>query len=144
MADGNLALGEVNLNVRVEVEQPHGVSDGGAGFTDAGGDFFLLEGEFLGEADVAGGFFDGVEIFTLEVLDESHFEDVAIRGSALDDGDGGQAEFFRSSPAAFTCDEFVFSIDQTCDEWLDDAVLADGVDEVIEGCVDELVPRLQG
>ena len=144
MADGDLALGEIHLDVLVEIEEAHGVCDGGAGFADAGGDFFLLEGEFLGEADVAGCFFNGIEIFALKVLDESHLEDVSVGGGALDDGDGGEAEFFGGAPAAFTGDEFVFPLNEACDEWLDDAVLADGFDEIVEGCIDKLVPRLEG
>lgn len=79
----------------------------------------------------------------MKVLNESHFEDIAIRGGALDDRDGGESEFFRSSPAAFAGDEFVFSVYDARDEWLDDAVLADGVDEVVERCIDELVAGLE-
>ena len=42
MADGDLALGEVDLDVLVKIEQAHGVGDRGAGFADAGGDLFLF------------------------------------------------------------------------------------------------------
>ena len=143
VADGDLALGEVDLDVRVEIEQAHRVGDGGAGFADAGGDLFLLEGEFLGEPDVSGGFLDGVEILALEVLDEGHFQNIPVRCDALDDRDGGEAEFLRSAPAALTGDEFVFPIHQARDERLDDAVLADGLDEIIERRIDELVARLE-
>ena len=127
----------------MEIEQAHGIGDAGAGLADAGGDFILLEGEFLGEADVAGGFFHRVEILALEVLDERHFEHVAVGGLALDDGHGGEAEFFGGAPAAFAGDEFELAIHRADDERLDDAVLADRLHEVVERRFDEDGARLQ-
>lgn len=143
MADGDAALGEVDLDFRMEIEEAHGVGDGGAGFPDTGGDFLLLEGEFAGEADVSGGFFDGIEILALEVLDESHFKDIAVGGDAFDDGNGGEAEFFRGSPAALAGDKLIFPIDEAGDEGLDDAVLADGLDEIIKGGLHEVGTGLE-
>jgi len=143
MADGDLALGEVALNIGVEIEEAHRVGDGCARLADAGGNFLLFQGEFLGKADVASSFFNWVEVFALEVLDESHLEDITVGGSALDDRDCGEAEFFGCPPTAFTGNEFVFPINKTGDERLDDTVLADGIDKVIEWCVDEMRPRLE-
>ena len=143
VADGEAALGDEQLHVAVEIEQAHGIGDAGAGFADAAGDFILLEREFLGEADVAGGFFHRVEVFALEVLDERHFEHIAVGRLAFDDRHGGEAEFAGGAPAAFAGDEFEFAIHRADDERLDDAVLADRLDEVVERGFAELGARLQ-
>lgn len=143
VADADLAAGDEDLDIGVEFEQAHGVGDTGAGFADAFGDVVLLHGEFFGEADVAGGFFDGVEVFALKVFDEGHFEHVAIGGFADDNGDGVEAEFFGGAPAAFAGDEFEVVADLADDEWLDDAVLADGFDEFIERGFDEVGAGLE-
>lgn len=73
MADGDLALGEMDLDVLMEIEQAHGIGDRGTRFADAGGNFLLFHRELFGEANVAGRFLDGIEILALEVLDEGHF-----------------------------------------------------------------------
>jgi hypothetical protein len=59
-------------------------------------------------------------------------------GLALDDRDGLEPEFFRGPPASFAGDQFEFVADPADDERLDDAVLADGIDEVVQWCVDEM------
>ncbi len=143
VADGDLALGEMDLDILVEVQQAHGIRHGGAGFADAGGDFFLFEGEFLGESDVTGGFLDGIEVFALKVFNQCHFQHITIGCGALDDGNVGETEFGGCSPPAFTCDEFVFSINQTTDQRLDDSVLADRIHEIVQRSFDELMTRLE-
>ena len=143
VADGEALLGDEVLDVLVQVEQAHRIGDTGAGFADAGGDLVLLEGKLAGEAHVSGGFFHRVEILALEVLDERHFEHVAIRRLTLDDGHGGEPEFFRCAPAAFAGDEFELAVHLADDERLDDAVLADRIDKVIERRLDEGMARLQ-
>ncbi len=132
VADADLSAGEEVLHVFLEVEEAHGIGDGGAGLADAFGDVLLLHLELLGEADVAGGFLDGVEVLALEVLDEGHLEDLAVGGFAGDDGDRVDAEFGAGPPAAFTGDEFEFVADGADDEGLDDAMLADRVEQFVE------------
>jgi hypothetical protein len=143
MADGEAALGDLELDVAMEIEQAHRIGDAGAGFADAAGDFILFEREFPGEADVAGGFFHRVEVFALEILDERHFQHIAVGRLAFDDRDGGESEFAGGAPAAFAGDEFEFAIHRADDQRLDDAVLADRLDEVIERGFAELDARLQ-
>ena len=136
-------LGDQDLDVGVEVEQAHGIGDAGAVLADAGGDLLLLERVFLGQPDIAGGFLHRVEVFALDVFDEGHFEHVAVGRLAFDHRDGGEAEFVSGAPAAFAGDEFEAAVDQTHDERLDDAVLADRFDEVVERSLEKLGARLQ-
>jgi hypothetical protein len=144
MAGGEEALGEEGADGVAEVEEPHGIGDGGAVAADAFGDVFLAEPEFLCEAGVGFGFFDGVEVFALEVLDESHFEDIAVAGESFDDGDIGESELLAGAEAAFACDEFEGAVDGADDEWLDDAVFADGFHQFRELFSPEVFPGLHG
>jgi len=144
VTDGEAGVGEEVLDVFVEVEEAHGVGDGGAGLADALGDFLLFEAELACEAGISGSFLDGVEVGALEVFDEGHFEDLAVGGLALDDGDGFEAEFSGGAPAAFAGDEFELSVDAADDEGLDDAVLADRLEEFVEGVVREAGAGLEG
>lgn len=143
VADGEEAIGDVALDGFLKVEEAHGVGDAGTGLADALGDLVLLHGEFFGELDVTGGFLDGVEVLALEVLDEGHLEDFLIGGFPLDDGDGGESECLGGPPAAFTGDEFEFSVDRADDEGLDDAVLLDGLHEFIELAFGKTLARLK-
>ena len=43
VADGDLALGEMDLDIGVEIEQAHGVCHRSAGFADTSGDLFLFQ-----------------------------------------------------------------------------------------------------
>ena len=144
MANGEAALGDEQLHIAVEIEQAHGIGDAGAGLADTAGDLVLFEGEFLGKAHVAFGFFHGIEVLALEVLDEGHLEHIAVGGLTLDDGHGGESEFAGSTPAAFAGDELELAIHGAHDERLDDAVLADGLDEVVQRGFAELEAWLQG
>lgn len=96
------------------------------------------------EALVGGGFLDGVEIFALEVFHEGELQNVSVRGFTDDDRDFGKAELARSAPAAFASDEFVGIADDADDEWLDDAPLADALDEFLQLFARELLAWLEG
>lgn len=143
MSNAEAALCDEDLDVVVKFEKAHGIGDTGAGFADAAGDFFLLHRELLGEADVTGGFFDGVEVFALKVLNEGHFEHVTVGCFAFDDGHGGQAEFLRGPPATFSGDQFELITDLSDNEWLNDAVLPDGLNEFVKRAFDEVGAGLE-
>lgn len=143
VSDGDGACGDEGLDVFVEVEEAHGVGDGCARLAYGFGDFLLFHAELASEADVAGGFFDGVEVGALKVFDERHFEDLAVGGFANDDGDGGEFDLFGCTPAAFARDEFEFVADFSNDERLNDAVVFDGVDEFVELSFDKVCAGLK-
>jgi hypothetical protein len=144
VADGHAPLCDEELHVAMQIEQAHRVGDTGSGLADTRGDFVLLERKFLGEADVACGFFHRVEILALEVLDECHFQNITIGGLALDDRHSGESEFAGGTPTSFTSDEFELTIHSAHDERLDDAVLTDRLHQIIKWRFTELKARLQG
>jgi len=81
----------------------------------------------LARREKARGFFDGVEVLALEILDEGEFEDFLVGGGADDGGGFQEADFLGGAPAAFAGDELEFIEALPDDEGLDDAVLADGI-----------------
>lgn len=137
VSDGEEILGEPGLELFVEVEEADGVGDGSATFADFEGDIFLAEMEFLGEAGEGFSFFDGVEVFALEIFDEGEFEDFLIGGFADDEGGFGEARALGGAPASFAGDEFEEIAAFAGDEGLDDAVFFDGENEFVEMFVAE-------
>ena len=86
VADGEGSGGDGLADGVGEVEEAQGVGDGGAGLADALGDLFLGEAGFVGEGAVGEGFFDGVEVGALEVLDEGHLAHFEVGGGADEGG----------------------------------------------------------
>jgi len=121
-----------------EFQQSHGIGHGGAAFADAPADLLLGEAEFLGKPGVGGGLFDRIETLALEILDEGQFQDLLVAGFADDDGCLGQADLERGAQAAFARDQFVLPGDEPDDQRLDDAALADGVNEFAQLLLPEL------
>jgi hypothetical protein len=125
-------VGEEGLDVSGEFEETEHVGDGGAVLACALGDLLVAEVVLLIEAFEGVGDFDGVEIFALDVLDESDFHE-AVVGEVLDDGgDMGERGEFGGTPASFTGDELVGIAGAADDDWLDDTVFADGLGEAAE------------
>ena len=98
VTDREASFAEESLNVRRQFQEPQRVGDDGAALADLGGDEFLRELKLADELRVAERFFDGVEVFALEVFDERHLEHGAVVGLADDDGNFGQAR--RVGPRA--------------------------------------------
>lgn len=132
VAHGEVAIGKVPLDGGLEVEEAHRVGDAGPGFTNAFGNDVLFEPEVFGEAHVTLGFFDGIEVLALQVLNEGHFEDLPVARWSLNDGDGFQSQEFGGPPASLAGDEFHLAIDLPDDERLDNAELLDGLLQFVE------------
>ena len=138
------SLRQVVLHFGCEFQQAHGIGHGGTALADASADLLLGEPEFLGKPCVGGGLLDRVESFTLEILNEGQLEDLLITGLADDDGCLGQAHLQRGAQAAFARDELILPGDEPDDQRLDDAALADRVDEFPELLFPELGSGLKG
>ena len=143
MADGEPLLLEEGLDFRGQVEEAHRVGDGGPALADALGDVFLGEAEVFVQALVGGGLFNGIEILALEILDEGELEDLAVGGFPDDDRSFPELEFGGGTPAAFAGDELVLGAHFADDEGLDDAALADALDEFLQVLDAEIGPRLE-
>ena len=143
MSHGNSAVFEEGLCVRFQIEKSHGVRDRGPAFADAAGDFLLREAEFLVKSGIGGGLFNRVQALALEIFDEGEFQHLTVAGFANNDGDIRETNFFCSPPAALTGDEFIDSIRLTDDEGLDDAALADALDQLVQLIRGKIQARLK-
>ena len=90
------------------------------------------------------GFFEGAEVFSLEVFDEGEFRNFLVAGLVDDDGDVFDAEAFDGSEASFAGDEFVFAVDDADDEGLDESAFAYGVCKFANLFVAEFAAGLKG
>ncbi len=104
----------------------------------------MSDAKLASESNIARGFFNGVEVSSLEVLNEGEFEDFAVIGWALDDGYFLEFKLLGGSPAAFSSDELKLSIDRAYDERLDHAMVADRFHEFVELAFEEVKTWLQG
>ena len=143
MTHRNALLREPALHLRRQLQQPHAIGHGRATLADFLRDVFLAQAKFLGEAGEGVRFFDRVEVFALEILDERELEDILVGSFADDDRRFHEPNLLRSTPAAFTGDELVGIPALPGNERLDDAVLLDGSDELLEMFVAENGTRLE-
>jgi hypothetical protein len=139
-----LAGAECLVEFGSDLEETEGVGDGDAAATDFLGDLFLGEVELGLELGVALGFFEGVEVFALEILDEGEFEDFAVGGGPFDDGDVGEAGEAGGAPTPFAGDQFENVAYGPDDEGLDDSLFADGICQFTQGFVGEVAAGLEG
>jgi hypothetical protein len=105
VSGGKSSVLDTLLDVGREFEQAKGVSDSRPTFFDSLGNFFLAKTEALHEDGVGTRFFDGVEIFALEIFDESVFKLFAFGGVDNESGDDLESGFLSGAPAAFASDE---------------------------------------
>jgi len=103
VAHRHAILHQPALHFLVEFEQPHRVRHRCAAFADLLRDLLLLLAKFPRQPREGARFFDRVEVFALEILDQRQLEHVAIARFAHDDRRLGQPAFcaarHRRSPA---------------------------------------------
>ena len=118
-------------------------SSDGAALADLGGDEFLRQLKLADELRVAEGFFDGIEVFALEVFDERHLEDGAIVGFADEDGDFSEPGELGRAPAPLTGYQFKVLPLRPDHERLNDPLLADGIGELAKRLGGKILARLE-
>ena len=107
MAHIDEALRQPKLDLSGELEQADVVADGDALLPDALSELRLRQTMLLDELLVGQGYFDGVEVFALDVLDESKLQQFAFLCRADVCGECLQASQLSSAPAALTRDDLV-------------------------------------
>ena len=132
VADGDAVLRQPALHLRVEIEQPHAVRDGRAALADLLRDVLLPQVELPREPREGPRLLDRIEVFALEILDERELEHVLIGRFAQDHRHLRQPDPLRRAPAAFAGDQLIAIVPPPHDERLDDAVLGDGIDELLQ------------
>ena len=94
---------EPALDIRVKLEEPHAIGDGGAALADLLRDVLLAKTEFAREPRESEGLFDRVQVLALQIFDEREFEHFLVRCGADDCRGLGEADFAaarqRRSPA---------------------------------------------
>ena len=143
VTDGEAAVAQITLEGRREFEETERIGNDGTAFADFDGDLFLGELKLGNELRVTLGFFEGIEVFALQVFDQGEFEDGAVVGDAEDDRDFRQTEKLGRAPAAFAGDEFQMVALVADDERLDDALFLDGIGEFAEGFGRKIFARLE-
>ena len=132
VAGGDFAFFDEVLDRGFELEQADGVGDRGAIFAGALGDLLLGEVKLIREALKGVRLLDGIEVFALEVLDESHLHCHTFGYVADDDGYAVQLCALCGAPTAFAGDELVAASAAAHDERLDDAAGADRLGKLLE------------
>ncbi len=132
VAHGEAPLGEQKLDLAGEFQEAEGVGDGGAVLAGSAGDFVMVEAVVAVKLIEGVGDLDRVQVFALDILDEGDLEELVFE-VFLDDGrDEIVSDDFDGAEAAFAGDELVAVAVGTDEDWLDDAVGADRVDEFLE------------
>src|SRR5262249_30790968 len=90
------------------------------------------------------GSLDGVQILSLNVLDQRDFEEPIVGDLLDDDWYGFKAGKLSSSPAPFAGDKLVAATARPDDDWLDDSIGANGVGEFLHALGLEHPARLDG
>gem|GEM_PF-2117738 len=143
VTDAQSVFAEVDLEFAGQAQEAQGIGDGDAASADLGGNVFLSEAELFDELGVAFGFFDGVETFALEILDEHPLEDGGVVGFPDNDGDLFEADELGGAPTAFARDQFEGVAILADDERLKDTLFADGVGQFSEGLLGKVAARLE-
>ena len=145
VARGEFAVPHEGDDFGGERQKAQRVGDRGAGFAEAVRKLLLREVVLVHELLHRVRRFDGIEVLALQVLDEADLADLAL-GILLDDGgDGGEPCHACRTVATFARDDHVAAVGRRVDhDGTDDAVLADGACEVVEGALIEDLAGLIG
>ena len=145
MAGAELARRDEGDDLGREGEEAQGVGDRRAGLADALGELFLREVILVHQLLHGGGGLDGVEVFALQIFDEGDFFDLAVVVLAHHDGDLLLARDLGGAIAALAGDDHVFAVRHLIDDdGHDEAVLFDGVCQLVEGGFVKVFARLVG
>jgi hypothetical protein len=128
----------------IETEKSERVRDARARTTETTRHELLGHTGALQETLVSGGLFHGIEVFTLEVLDEGQLEGLVTGDLPNDDRDGFEPETGGGSKASFSRDQDVVIAMLADDQRLNHAVLSDALTELFKGLVVEVLAGLLG
>ncbi len=115
-----------------KLQEPDGVGDGGSVFAGAVGDIFLSELEIGHQPFKCPRLLEGIEIFALNILNQSDLECLRLGDFADDCGNARQTRALRRSPAALAGNELVAGPVRAQDERLDYAARADRARQFLE------------
>ena len=79
----------------------------------------------------------------MQIFDQRQLEHFQVIGASNDRGHGRKPEFLRGSPSAFASNEFKACADLPHDERLNDAMLANRIDQFLQRFAPKILARLQ-
>jgi hypothetical protein len=142
---GEVAPDHHAAHPRRELQQAKAVGDRRAVLLHEARERLVRVGVLADEPIEGLGQLDGVEIFSLDVLDQRQLERLGRRDVLDDDLDLGEPGLLRRPPAALAGDDLVAlgaPGDAPDDDGLDQAVVADRGGQLLEGELVEPLPRL--
>ena len=129
----------------IEREKSQTVGDGGTGFTEFYGEFFLSKSEFVHQRPVRLRLFYGIEVFSLKVFDESYLRSVGFAEFFYYTRYGCKACYLACSESSLSCDEFESSVFRFRDQYgLYDSVILYACGKFFQSRLVEMSSRLIG
>src|SRR5262245_7740150 len=122
----------MRLELLRKIEQSHEVGDRGTIQTDSLGDFLLCSAELDHEQLEAVRFLDGVQVLTLQVLNDAEDRRVLVRDLTYEDRDLAQAGELSCSPTPLPRDDLQTITHASDEDGLKDPTRSDGVGKRLE------------
>ena len=101
------ALDNEALNGRGQIQEPHGVRDGGARPADSSRNIFLGQAEVIDQLPVGRGLFKSVEILAVDVLNDGGLERSLVIRVPHERRNASKASALCGSPTSLPCNDFI-------------------------------------
>ena len=143
MSGGQDAFGQQCAHRGGQVQQPQDVGHVGAAFAHPLGGFLLSQAVVLHQGFVSFCFFNGIEILALQVFNHGQLHGLAVVGFDDEHRHLAEAGHPSGSPAAFAGDDLIITRGQFAHcQRLQNAVPADGIRQILQGCFVKLFAGL--
>ena len=142
---GQLALPDALLHLGTQPQQPQSVRHSGAGLPYPAGGFLLGQAVFVHQRLIPQRFFQGIQILTLQILDQRQLHGLLVVG--LDDYRGyvAQVRHPGGTPAPLTGNDLIVAVGHFPHrQGLNDAVNGDGIRQRLQFFLVEVLPGLIG
>jgi hypothetical protein len=127
MSHGEAPFGDQLLNVLGELQQPQQVGYRAAILTCPAGNLIVAQTVVVDEPLKRRGYFNGIQVFPLNVLDEGDLDQAVIRNILNQDGDGPKPSDFCGAPPTLSGHEFETATSPANQQGLDNATGANRV-----------------
>ena len=132
-------------NLVGQLQQTKHIGHGRTALTSLLGDLLLLQTESFNERLVGHSLFNGIQILTLNVLDQRYLSDLQLVAGHDHSGNFVQTRHFCGSPTALARNDLVIFVHNTQlahDNGLNHAMLADGISQHLQGVIVKILTGL--
>ena len=145
MAHADFGVAQANLHVGGQLEQAQVVGHGRAVFAHPVAQLFLAQVALAQQALVAEGDFDGIQVLSLNVLNQGHFQHLLVVGLADVGRNGFQTRQPGGLQAPLPADELVgVGAELAQGHGLDDALNLNALGQFVQGLLVEMGAGLVG